>query len=108
MTPTWRDRLRARAAALRDEFTVLRRAAADPRSPRSVRWVMALTAAYVVSPIDLIPDFLPVIGQLDELVLVPLALGWVRRRIPAEVLSEHREAVARLSANARSSDPGAP
>lgn len=93
MTATWRDRLRARAAALRDEFTVLCRAAADPRSPRRVRWVMALTAAYVVSPVDLIPDFLPVIGQLDELVLVPLALGWVRRRIPAAVLAEHRAAL---------------
>ncbi len=91
----FRARLRARAAALLTEFDVLRRAAADPRAPRSVRWVMRVTALYVISPIDLIPDFIPVIGQLDELLLVPLALGWVRRRLPPELLAEHR---ARLAA----------
>lgn len=67
----------------------LRKVAADPRTPRRARWCLIGLALSVASPIDLIPDFLPGIGHLDELVIVPLALARIRRMIPAEVWTEH-------------------
>lgn len=67
----------------------LRRVASDPRTPRRAKWVLVGLAVYVASPIDPIPDFLPVIGHLDELIVVPLVLRRVRRMIPADVWIEH-------------------
>lgn len=67
----------------------LRRLAADPRTPRRAKWALIGLAIYVASPIDPIPDFLPGVGFLDELVLVPLILGWIRRMIPPVVWAEH-------------------
>jgi hypothetical protein len=66
----------------------LRRVAADPRTPRRARWWLLGLAIYIASPIDPIPDFLPVIGYLDEIVLVPLILRHVRKMIPDEVWLE--------------------
>ncbi len=67
----------------------LRRVAADPRTPRKARWALIALAVYVASPIDPIPDFIPVVGHLDELVIVPLALRRIRRMIPPEAWAEH-------------------
>lgn len=67
----------------------LRRVAADPRTPRKARLWLITLAVYVASPIDPIPDFIPVIGHLDELVIVPLALRRIRRMIPPDVWAEH-------------------
>ena len=67
----------------------LRRVAADPRTPRRARWWLIALAVYVTSPIDPIPDFLPGVGYLDEIVIVPLVLRHVRRMIPDEVWEEH-------------------
>ena len=67
----------------------LRRVAADPRTPRRARWLLIALAVYVASPIDPIPDFIPGVGHLDEVVIVPLALGRIRRMIPPEVWTEH-------------------
>ena len=63
----------------------LRRLAADPRTPRRARWWLIGLAFYVAIPFDPIPDFLPVIGHLDEIVLVPLVLRHVRGMIPDDV-----------------------
>src|SRR6478736_768062 len=63
----------------------LKRIAADPRTPRRARWWLIGLAIYIASPIDPIPDFIPVIGYLDEIVLVPLILIHIRRMIPEEV-----------------------
>jgi hypothetical protein len=61
----------------------------DSRTPRRAKlWLLGL-ALYVLSPIDPIPDFIPVIGLLDEIILVPLVLRHVRRMIPDEVWNEH-------------------
>lgn len=62
---------------------VLRR---DPQVPRSVKIVVALAAIWVVSPIDLIPEFLPVIGALDDVIVVVLALRFAARRVPREAI----------------------
>ena len=83
----------------------LRRLAADPRTPRRARWWLIGLAVYVASPIDPIPDFLPVIGQLDELIVVPLVLRRVRAMIPAEVWLEYfpPRATTRVPQNVRQS-----
>lgn len=70
----------------------LRRRAADPRTPRRARWALIALAVYVASPIDPVPDFIPVIGHLDKLLIVPVApnvLARVRRMIPPEVWATH-------------------
>lgn len=67
----------------------LRRVAVDRRTPRRARWWLLGLAVYVASPIDPIPDVIPGIGQLDELIVVPLVLRRIRRMIPPEVWAEH-------------------
>ena len=74
-------------------------AARDPRVPMLARILAVAVAAYALSPIDLIPDFIPVLGILDDVVLLPLAIVVVLKLIPAEVMAESRaratEALAR-------------
>ena len=74
---------------------VLRR---DPRVPRSAKLAVAFAALWVLSPIDLIPEFLPVIGPLDDVVVVALALRFAARRIPREALEEAWTGEARILA----------
>ena len=66
--------------------TLIRRLRRDPRVPRRAKVVVALAGLWVVSPIDLIPEFLPVIGPLDDALVVALALRYAARRVPREVL----------------------
>jgi len=68
--------------------TTARRLRRDPRVPRRAKWAMAVAALWVLSPIDLIPEFLPVIGPLDDVVVVALALRYAARRVPREVLAD--------------------
>lgn len=65
-------------------------AARDPRTPVHVRLFALAVAAYALSPVDLIPDLIPVIGYLDDLVLVPLGIWLIVRALPPEVLRESR------------------
>ena len=88
------QRLRQVGASLRRELRTARRVAEHPRTPRLARWCLAAAVAYAVSPIDLIPDFIPVLGHLDDLLVVPglIALGiWL---VPADVVAECRAAAA--------------
>lgn len=95
-------RLKAWARTIKRDIAVLAIAARDPRTPW---WIKALAlgmVAYALSPIDLIPDFIPVLGYLDELILLPLALRWLLARVPAPVLADARvkaDAAARLPAS---------
>lgn len=68
--------------------TTVRRLRADPRVPRRAKVAVAFAGLWVLSPIDLIPEFLPVIGPLDDIVVVPLALRYAARRIPRDILFE--------------------
>lgn len=70
----------------------------DPRTPLFAKLVGLLVAAYALSPIDLIPDFIPVLGVLDDLVLLPLAIVVVLKLIPAEVMAESRMRAAQAAA----------
>ncbi|NYS30953.1 YkvA family protein [Pantoea sp.] len=72
-------------------------AARDPLTPLVAKVLALIVAAYAVSPIDLIPDFIPVIGYLDDLIIVPLGIMLVVRLIPPEVMREHRETAAQAS-----------
>jgi uncharacterized membrane protein YkvA (DUF1232 family) len=83
-----------RLAALKRETLALYLAARDPRTPWHARLVVAAVAAYALSPIDLIPDFIPVLGLLDDAVLLPLGIALALRLIPAEVMAESRARAA--------------
>lgn len=72
-------------------------AARDPRTPWFAKALALVVAAYAISPIDLIPDFIPVFGYLDDIIIVPLGIMLVTKLIPPEVLSEHRETAAKAS-----------
>jgi uncharacterized membrane protein YkvA (DUF1232 family) len=82
---------RQRAGDLRRDVTALYFAVPDPRVPWYAKAFVALLVAYALSPIDLIPDFIPVLGYLDELVLLPLGVLLAVKMIPTAVLAEHRE-----------------
>jgi uncharacterized membrane protein YkvA (DUF1232 family) len=84
---SWKER----AAAVRLEGHALLLAARDPRTPRLARALVWSLAAYALSPIDLIPDFIPILGHLDDVVIVGAGLWIARRMIPETVLSECRE-----------------
>jgi len=76
--------------------TVARRLRKDPRVPLRAKVIVGIAALWVVSPIDLIPEFLPVIGPLDDVVVVVLALRYVARQVPRAVLFEAWPAEPRL------------
>ncbi|MDE2610554.1 MAG: DUF1232 domain-containing protein [Burkholderiales bacterium] len=71
--------------------------ARDPRTPRFAKVLALVVAAYAVSPIDLIPDFIPVLGYVDDLIIVPLGIMLVVRLIPLEVMNEHRKSAAKAT-----------
>jgi uncharacterized membrane protein YkvA (DUF1232 family) len=85
-TGTWRDRLRA----LKRDTYALVLAYRDRRTPWYAKVMALVVVAYAFSPIDLIPDFIPVLGLIDDLILVPLGVVLVRWMIPADVLADCR------------------
>ena len=89
------------ARKLKREIYALYLALRHPRTPWYARLVIAAVIAYALSPLDLIPDFIPVLGLLDDLILVPLGLTLAVRLIPADVLAE-----CRAQAEAALNDPG--
>ena len=91
------DRVRDWAAALRGDVYAVFLAARDPRVPWYAKAFVLMIAAYVVSPIDLVPDFIPVLGQVDDAILVPLGIFVATRLMPPEVLDEHRRRAAILA-----------
>lgn len=90
----WIAAWKARARALRSEAAALSLAYRDPRVPWYARLYLICVVAYLFSPIDLIPDVIPLLGYIDELLLMPLFVAIARRIVPAEVLDESRMRVA--------------
>lgn len=84
------SRLRDKARALKRDAVILYFAIRDPRTPLIAKLVAGLVVAYALSPIDLIPDFIPVLGYLDEIILIPLGIALSLRLIPEEVLIASR------------------
>jgi len=90
-------RLRSWARALKRQTLVIYYAARDPRTPWFPRLLALVIAGYALSPIDLIPDFIPMLGYLDDVIIVPLGVWLVLRMIPADVIADsHAKAQAAL------------
>ena len=92
----WTERLKNWASIIRRDAVALFLATRDPRVPWYAQALAIVIAAYALSPIDLIPDFIPVLGYLDELILLPLAIGGVVRLIDPRIMAEHREAATHV------------
>lgn len=86
MLESWR----AKVKALKLEIVAIALAARDPRTPWAARLLVLAIVAYAVSPIDLIPDFIPVLGLLDDLLLLPAALYLAVRMIPGDAMAAAR------------------
>lgn len=85
------ERMKAVARGMKHQLSVLSYAIEHPKLPRHIKWGIFALIAYTVSPIDLIPDFLPVIGLLDDLLLVPLGIYFIIRSIPEEIMTMARQ-----------------
>lgn len=97
MIETWKQRARQ----LKAETYALYLAYRDPRTPWVARVVAAVVVGYAFSPIDLIPDFIPVLGYLDDLVLVPLGIWFALKLIPPAVMAESRTKAAEVMAEGK-------
>lgn len=84
------EKLKQRARQIKSETLALYLAARDPRTPWYAKLLVAGIVAYALSPIDLIPDFVPVLGYLDDLLLIPLGITLAVRMVPDSVLAECR------------------
>jgi uncharacterized membrane protein YkvA (DUF1232 family) len=82
------QQLKDKAANLKQYTLVVYFAARDKRTPTLVRLIALFVAAYALSPIDLIPDFIPVIGYLDDLILIPIGMEMIIRLSPPEVIAD--------------------
>ncbi len=97
------DRLKEWARRVKLDIHALYLAARDPRVPWYAKALAALVAAYALSPIDLIPDFIPVLGYLDDLVVLPLGIKVAIRLIPDDVMADlRRQAEERMLTRPRS------
>ena len=83
------DRLKDWARIIKRDVHALYLASRDPRVPWYAKAVAVVVAGYALSPIDLIPDFIPVLGYLDDVILVPLGILLVIRLIPPAIMAEH-------------------
>ena len=90
------DRWKARVRALKTEVHALFLAYRDPGVSWRAKLVAALVVAYALSPIDLIPDFIPVLGYLDDLIILPLGIMLAVKMIPAEVMEACRDRAGKV------------
>lgn len=90
-------KLKQWAKTLKRDVLVLWLAARDPRVPLHAKLLAGAVAAYALSPIDLIPDFIPVFGYLDDLLIVPAGIWLALRLIPAALTTELRQVADRLA-----------
>ena len=99
--PSFVEKWKARAKLLKTEVYALYLAYRDPRTPWCARIFAAVVVGYAFSPIDLIPDPIPVLGYLDDLVLIPLGVFLALRMIPVEVMAECRVTAKRVMAEGK-------
>ena len=88
------NRLKAQARALKNDVFAVYLAAKDPRTPWYAKGLIFFVIAHTFSPIDLIPDFIPVLGYLDDFIITPSGLWLAVKLIPPEVMDEARRAAA--------------
>jgi uncharacterized membrane protein YkvA (DUF1232 family) len=85
------ESLKIKARQLRDEIDALYLCSKDPRVPWHAKAFAVFILGYALSPIDLIPDFIPVIGYLDDIILVPIGIACLIKMVPKDILDECRE-----------------
>ena len=90
----WLERTKQWARRIKRDVVALWIAARDPRTPVAAKVIAGAVAAYALSPVDLIPDFIPVLGYLDDLLIVPLGIMLAVSMIPGELMGEFRAAAA--------------
>jgi uncharacterized membrane protein YkvA (DUF1232 family) len=90
------ERAKNWARTVRRDTRALWLAARDPRTPALAKYLAIALVAYALSPIDLIPDFVPILGMLDDIVILPLGMLLLVRMIPAELMQDLRERAARI------------
>ena len=90
-------RLRQWARSVKRDVVALYLASRDPRVPWYTKALAIFVAGYALSPIDLIPDFIPVLGYLDDVLIVPLGILLVARLVPADIMAEHRAAAVQIT-----------
>ena len=95
------EKLKARARALKTEAYAIYLAARDPRTPWYAKALVFFVVAHTFSPIDLIPDFIPILGYLDDLIITPGGIWLAVRLIPPEVLAEARATAATRAVDRR-------
>lgn len=96
-SPVMLTQIKSWATSLKRDVVALWIAAQSPRTPMAAKLVAGAVAAYALSPIDLIPDFIPVLGYLDDLVIVPLGIALAVRLIPAVLMAEFRVEAAAVA-----------
>jgi uncharacterized membrane protein YkvA (DUF1232 family) len=101
------EKLKSRARALKNEAFAIYLAARDPRTPWYAKALIFFVVAHTFSPIDLIPDFIPILGYLDDLIITPAGIALAVRMIPAEVLEEARLTAATQGVDRRLGTIGA-
>lgn len=84
------ERLKALARRFKHELRVYQLVLKDRRTPRLAKWLLGIAVAYALSPVDLIPDFIPVLGHLDDLVILPLLIFTAVKLIPPSVVQDCR------------------
>jgi len=84
-------KIREKGRELKSNVFLLYRGSRDPRMPLHVKILALLIVAYIISPIDIIPDFIPVLGLLDEVILVPIMLAFTVSLIPNEIRHEYEQ-----------------
>ena len=89
--------LKARVRQVKVDLIALSLAARDPRTPWYAKLIVAGCVAYALSPVDLVPDFIPVIGLIDDLIFIPIALAFAIRFIPDEVLADCRSRAGQIA-----------
>ncbi|MCX6087596.1 MAG: YkvA family protein [Caldiserica bacterium] len=95
------ENLKNKARRLKNDTFALYFALQDPRVPFFAKTIIIFVVGYALSPIDLIPDFIPVLGYLDDLIIVPLGIALALKMIPKEILVECREKVKNGTLNTK-------
>ena len=89
--------LKTASEKLKKELLIYRAVSKDPRTPLISRILLWLSVGYLLLPFDLIPDWIPVLGQVDDIILVPVLVILAMRSVPNEIVAEHREEAGRVT-----------